>query len=276
MVFCLTRFAERFSPEVPVLTPAVVRERLELLKRTAAAAVSNQTVPLDGWLLSVSSELGDGLLQEIGKAVEGIGTIVIQKKGQHSAKVFATELRRKKAPYLTFRLDSDDAISIDFVQRLLEAQIPAGSAVSFSRGTIFDLNSRRAAKSSVRTNPFLAYRGTAGRNVFDLGQHGLVEETLGRRFLSLETGQPMWCTFIHGSNVANKMPLMYAPEPKTRFHKAFPFLPFQPRPSFHPRNVVALSLLLLSGARKMARKYIFWQPEQPGRKSALRLRVTKK
>lgn len=190
MVFCLTRFAEQFSPEVPVLTPAVVRERLELLKRTAAAAVSNQTVPLDGWLLSVSSELGDGLLQEIGKAVEGIGTIVIQNKGQHSAKVFATELRRKKAPYLTFRLDSDDAISIDFVQRLLEAQIPAGSAVSFSRGTIFDLNSRRAAKSSVRTNPFLAYRGAAGSNVFDLGKHGLAEETLGGASSPSKPGSP--------------------------------------------------------------------------------------
>jgi len=231
MVFCLTRFAEQFSPQAPVLTPERVHSRLELLKHTAAAAVLNQTAPFDGWFLSVSSELGGGsLLRKISDAIEGIGTVVIQNKGQSSAEVFATELRKVRGSYLTLRLDSDDAISIDFVERLLKADIPAGSAVSFSRGTIFDLNSQRAAKSFVRTNPFLVYHGSKGSNVFDLSHHGLVEDALGQRFHSLETKRPMWCIFTHGSNVANKMPPLYWPESKKNLRRAFPFLPHRPGP----------------------------------------------
>lgn len=229
-VFCLTRFAEKFSPQAPVLTPERVHSRLEFLKHTAAAAVLNQTVPFDGWFLSVSSELGGNLLQKICNAIEGIGTVVIQNKGQSSAEVFSTELKKVRGSYLTLRLDSDDAISIDFVERLLKADIPAGSTVSFSRGTIFDLNSQRAAKSFIRTNPFLVYRGSKGSNVFHLGHHGLVEDSLGQRFYCLETKRPMWCIFIHGNNAANEMPPLYWPERKKSIRRAFPFLPHRPGP----------------------------------------------
>jgi len=101
---------------------------------------------------------------------------------------------------ITTGLDSDDGLSVDFIERV-RAEIEPDGALNFIDGLQYSTGTGAFVRSRKRSNPFISLHSTRGRWVFDVSGHKKVAD----RVPTVDVhGAPMWLQVIHGENVANE------------------------------------------------------------------------
>jgi hypothetical protein len=107
---------------------------------------------------------------------------------------------------LTTRLDSDDILAVDFVERLRErVRVPRRRVINFDKGVILSPTTPPALyETEDDSNPFASLlepmdgriRTIWGENHLDIFRLGEKENVRGR---------PAWMQVVHGDNVANEV-----------------------------------------------------------------------
>lgn len=255
-LFLLTRFAEIMNPTKAVPSSEWVASRLGMLRNLLLPSVRAQKYPFTNWYISVHEGFDFMHLEELKEIIGDTWKVVIQSARQLTYEVFHDALPHDGDGYYTLRVDSDDAISSNFSEAVMGANILPHEVVSFSRGQILNIDTGAVARSRVPTNPFLVSWGIKGSNIFGLGPHGEIDRRAEVSFRVIETSKPMWSISVHGNNVANKFPLFYRSENIECSKVAFPHLSSLTRRIWFMRDSVALFLFVLSSAKQGVRRLL--------------------
>lgn len=172
-----------------------MKDRISLMKRYTAPSVADQTNKSFDWYVFVQAGTPDWVLDEIRDM--GANTVIVANDDAESAQLIA---RQNRGWIATVNLDTDDAISRDFIQCVHENLQEKNETFAFLRGMRhrdepgLDLWSF-GFKSE--TNPFqvLVEKASEAKTVFDR-IHGKVDRVI-------DTGHPMWLIVIHGDNLDN-------------------------------------------------------------------------
>jgi len=107
-------------------------------------------------------------------------------------------------PYLTVRLDSDDAILPSAIDALATMHLDRGWLVDWPRGWMLEWETGRIAEREWpwrRQSPFLAMTHETRAHVLDLGpDHSVARSGRMQRVITARS----WIQTIHGGNVMNK------------------------------------------------------------------------
>jgi hypothetical protein len=108
---------------------------------------------------------------------------------------------------LTTRLDSDDVLARDHVERLVKAFKWQGrELVNFTNGTILSLERGKAKLYEIqdRANPFASLLEPFGRDIKTIWWEHHVD--IGRMAPIIQIGgAPAWMQIVHGGNVSNRV-----------------------------------------------------------------------
>ena len=216
----LTRFSEKRGVSAPSPSLDWLRMRQQLMLELLYPRISDSQGLVTGWLLSVADDSPQTFVDELSRSILPLGKVVRQAGLEPAALTFGRALPQE-SEVVSVRIDSDDAVSRDFFPRIVSLDLEPGQLVSFPRGTIFDFETGRAARSFVAGNTFQIFCGVQ-RNIFDLGQHGHTPQRADVQFLAIETQDPMWMASCTGGNIANRFPNIYFPESRRNLSHNFP------------------------------------------------------
>jgi hypothetical protein len=173
------------------LSSVWLRERLTLFEAICAPSIRSQTCRDFVWLVYIDSRSPEWL----GEAIKTAGGRPVHASRflAHDEFCSTVEDALDGDVWLTTRLDSDDALARDYVERVQSTSFD--EYLCFIGGAVLDLRRGRVAARRYESNPFLsrwARRGTV------LDANHLEAEPL----TSLE-GPPAWLQVFHGDNVYN-------------------------------------------------------------------------
>jgi hypothetical protein len=202
----LTRFSAVHAAGLPPVQEDWLRYRLGFFEEACLASMSRQTVRDFRWLVFVDDRCSESFRRDF----EALATDVFEPVWTHElfwSGVFREALTdASHAPYLiTSRLDSDDAVAVDFVESV-QAQFDGQERLflNFTRGLQLE-RSGAVYRYDQSSNPFLSlierrHDGVAPATVFGQSAHGAARTVAPLREVK---APPMWIQVIHGSNVAN-------------------------------------------------------------------------
>jgi hypothetical protein len=179
--------------------PSWLRFRLNLLEEMGAPSVRAQTAKDFRWILLIDERSADWVVERL-RAITGDLPVALLLVGDLWSAQLDEFLGKQSGGSLlvTSQMDSDDAISPDFV-RCVQAHAGPDRVVNASVGARYDVRTR----SLVRVRKKRASESvcsTQGRHIFQY-YHG----TAGLEFPSIEiAGEPLWVQTIHGGNLANR------------------------------------------------------------------------
>lgn len=199
-----------------------LRDRIELFERYCLPSVQSQKNQAFHWLIYFDPASPEWLKRRVQKHADDKAYIPIFRPSIDVTEL-VSEIRNitggDGARLITTRLDNDDALAVDFVDRLQESAPKDGrAAIYFARGLIksdthlyLRLDKRNAFASVVEdwTSPSTCWSGW----------HSL----LGKRMRSFELyGDPAWLQVVHGGNISNRVRgRMVSP---SRYSQLFPGL----------------------------------------------------
>ncbi|WP_425045016.1 putative rhamnosyl transferase [Primorskyibacter sp. S87] len=195
--------------------PARMEERFRLFEAVALPCLRHQTDPDFTMLLLVGNDLPASYLQRLGDLVSDFPQIQILSRPPDEHRPVMKELLNEARhdiarPCLQFRFDDDDAISVDFVERLRQVARDCAPlleqsgtvAIDFNRGfnARFDAGGIQASEEVVR--PYftaalgIAIRGNCKLSVMNFAHHKV------HRFMPTVTfsDSPMWVRSHNGFN----------------------------------------------------------------------------
>lgn len=195
----LTRFTDRsgFDP----LDPEYLRHRGGLFRRYCVPSVLRQTCKDFTWIVFFDPATP----AEHYAPLAGYADVKLCKtmaEGLDAVKAMLPE-----GPVITSRVDNDDALAPDFIERVQAAaraeRRPGSFVISFERGLEVLLRSRRHRRRVWIQNQFpsLVVDGALRKTILDFSH-----TRLDRMFpvVAVDTAEPMWLTIIHERNVANR------------------------------------------------------------------------
>jgi hypothetical protein len=203
-VVVVTRLVVRWAGELP--SEEWLRRRVELMLRITAPALQAQTAHGIAWLLQAAPERLDLAAQLCaglrlpGGVVRVIGADV---KGPQLPDIHPGAQR-----FLTFRLDSDDAIDRRTVEQVLRASaahphgaplfnLPAGYQLDWASGALYE----RVIRPDYQ-GPFLALRNQGRAAMLHTGGH---HRRARRGRDVVEVPEARWLQTIHGGNILNRL-----------------------------------------------------------------------
>jgi hypothetical protein len=205
--FVITRFSAVFTPDQPPADEAWLEYRLAFFVQASCAALERQRPGSEfQWLVYFDDRCSPEFRARIDVIADGLFEPIWTHEVFWSGVVPRDVAARSDAPFVvTTRLDSDDAVAIDFVesvqaafdhQELLFVNFPRGLQVDRS-GAVYRLD--------YPSNPFISMierrnEGLPPTTVFGAGPHTKVRR-LGQ-LLEVAT-HPLWMQVVHGSNLAN-------------------------------------------------------------------------
>ena len=208
----ITRFAVRL-PGSPPPSSEWVTSRFDLFERYCLASMRAQTERRFTWLLLIDPELDADLAQRV-RAYESespairVRTVAAgDAPGAIPARV-AELVPPRPSLLLTTRLDNDDAVSTDFVERVRAAALMDSDEVPhvyvFTSG--FELSEGRLYWRSFPRSPFasLLEQHVPGRapTTIMAAEHEAVDQLAPVRAI---TDPPAWIQVVHAGNVLNRI-----------------------------------------------------------------------
>ena len=197
----LTRFNLARSPELrrpPEWVPNVhldrrwLEGRVELFERVCAPSVHAQTACGFLWIVLVDPHSPDWLLERLREIAPDVD--LASASGFRAEDDFRDAVRARLGDgvWLTSRVDSDDALARDFMERA--QQHATDGYLAFPEGAVLDLRIGHVSAKRDEENAFLtrqAYGATVLEVANNLAQPLLVD------------GPAAWLQVVHGGNVWN-------------------------------------------------------------------------
>lgn len=208
--FILTRFNLATAGKESRLRsdPRWLQQRFDLFERYCLPSVMAQTKQRFRWLVFFEIDTPDNYKQRIEALVRRCPRLEPQwVDTKHGPTVF--NLIRQQlglaAPFLlTTRLDNDDALAADFVERLqasITAPVSAPVFLNFPVG--FNYRDRAIYLDNDYSNAFVScFEPSLNFGTVWARQHHLVAQAGAVRQLDQK---PMWLQVIHGRNVSNRV-----------------------------------------------------------------------
>jgi hypothetical protein len=206
--FILTRF-NIASPgrEAPIRNaPGWLSRRFELFTTYCLPSMSAQDVRDFQWLIYFDEQTPEQFREQIIAAQAQVPFESIFVGPFHAglaAEDVAKRLRPDTTRVLTTRLDNDDAVSSDFLQRIRsEAKgLPDGTMLNFRQGVA--LRNGRLYTAIDESNPFTSLVEQAkGASTIWAAPHTELATRFPTRQISTA---PCWLQVVHGENVANRI-----------------------------------------------------------------------
>jgi hypothetical protein len=215
----LTRFATRLAPELPPPSRSWVESRFDLFERYCLASMRANCQDGYLWLLLVDPELPADLLQRIADYEREFTQIRVLPVASFSdrdtiAAHIASTLTTADTAVLTTRLDSDDAVSVDFIERLRAAAacVPPAEkrVIVFSHG--YELKGSRLYWRIFPRSPFASLLEPIGaaaelQTILNADH----EDVDALAPVTVLGAPPAWIQVIHGGNVLNRVRGLRAP-----------------------------------------------------------------
>ena len=216
----LTRFSVRGSLDQPPASAAWLEYRLGLFRDYCVPSVAAQTCRDFRWLVLCDVSTPAATVAEI-EAMAGSELpleVVMTSPERGVIDEVATRTRSHDRLLITTRIDSDDAIPIDFVQRVQTYADPfvahgrRAMLLNFACGYKLLDEQRELHETWNPHSPFLSLfeRLGPGAQVATVqsGNHGYMQQ---RYPVHVDVTPAMWLEVVHGGNVSNKV---YAIEPE--------------------------------------------------------------
>ncbi len=206
--FVLTRF-NIASPgrEAPIRNaPGWLARRFDLFESYCLPSMAAQAPGTFRWLIYFDDQTPDAFRARIAAAQNVVpfdAIFVGPFKASLAADDVAARLTSRDGRVITTRLDNDDAISRDFLQRVRDAaeRFPDGTIINFREGIA--LQQGRLYTAADESNPFTSLVEQA-RNAVTIWAAPHTE--LAERFpLQQVITEPCWLQVVHGENVANRI-----------------------------------------------------------------------
>jgi hypothetical protein len=189
--------------------PGWLAERFSIFERICLPSVAAQTCRAFDWIIYFDEETPDAFRERIA-ACQKIFPFHAYFTGLFPASGWPRSIRETLAPdaplLLSTRLDNDDAISCDFIERV-HASVRADGARpachNFRNG--FVVGGGRVYRLAHPANPFMsrleAWAGSdphtaMGTHHLEIARHGPVRQI---------EGPAAWVQFVHGGNVSNTL-----------------------------------------------------------------------
>ena len=193
--YVITRLAIPFSHQNDNhLSDGWLEHRCDLMSRSLTPSLQSQDDQEFAWLLVVDSRLEDKIETMI-SASEGLGILTPLDPGSKLSDAIDIY-----GDCITTRVDSDDALAVDFIRRTKQTIRP-NSILNFDHGILYDAQRGEAVEELHPSNPFLSFRSDDGRTVYDLGKHNDLPPSIEK--INSFTQQPMWLRVIHDSNMTS-------------------------------------------------------------------------
>lgn len=208
----ITRFSVRFSDEPDPFPEPWLNDRMRLLEAYCLPGLAAQTCDDFTWLLLCDESTPGPHVEQLAALVEEVpGSAVIPTStARSSLPAVLSHLDPAADVLVTTRLDSDDAIAVDFVDRVRGYLDPFRGLryetllLNFSLGRTFDTRTGTLYESFQPQGPFLSLferldSEADPRTVYS-GNHGRLYQ---EHPLQVDASGPSWLQVVHGQNVSN-------------------------------------------------------------------------
>jgi len=234
----MTRFALRPDAEISdwqgrsaesrstprYLDEAWLSERLQCFEQICAPSVRSQKDQGFEWLIGLSSEVPTFWVDKVARvAGERAQLVLVEPEKSFS------QARRDLVygdEFISARLDSDDAISSDFIARV-KHRITPGVALCLFHGIQLNKSPRGVFHRFSRSNSFSAFWTLGDRDVFELGRHKDIGAVVPLR--NIFTVSPHYLVYVHDLNTSRyskRGPVVFRPgKVLARFHLPAGFKP---------------------------------------------------
>lgn len=205
----LSRFAVQLSTvpdQAPFLLASWIDRRLDLFERFCVPSVLSQTDSNFEWIAALDPRIPEQVAAKMVDIARGRLRVLRVDGEDDFARQVDARIRAEGRAVVSSRLDTDDALALDFVRTVREAIRP-GEVLNFPDGAALDLVSGRIRQKVMPSNPFVSYFGE--KSVLSLGGHSRASSCRGYR--ELKTRQPMWLQVMHEGNLKNRMPRIGRP-----------------------------------------------------------------
>jgi ubiquinone/menaquinone biosynthesis C-methylase UbiE len=210
----LTRFSVRAYPAAPPHTSDWLAYRTDLFEAYCASSMSAQTCQNFAWLVFCDESTQQWCVQRLRHLAKEVPQlkVVLTSPAEPSYRSAEKEIRPGDEVLITTRLDSDDATSIDFVERIQNfapgfvASKQEAVLVSFSRGFKLLEDHDRLFECWYPHSGYLSLfehvDALRPSMTVQSGDHGFLPE---RYPIHVDAGPPAWIQVIHGGNVRNRV-----------------------------------------------------------------------
>ncbi len=211
------RYEGRSNPSVTAIDPrsdgAYLQERFDVFERyTVASFESQTTTDFEWWVLFSDQTPGQyrAKLEELQRRVPQLRPLFLSDEEALSLDEYLqAQLAEVSCDLLvTTRIDNDDAVPKDFLQRIQQAAVNTnGPAVlSFPDGAQYTTATGALARQHFFGNHFITFvepKADTNRVILSY-RHDESPADMERVPLESAQGRPMWLEVIHGSNYANQ------------------------------------------------------------------------
>ncbi len=226
--FILTRFnvASPGKEQAVRLKPGWLDKRFDLFRDFCLPGVASQTRKDFEWIIFFDRQTPSEYMDRI-RALQSVFPFRIEFTDLFEMSKICPQLVAGRAGaewLLTTRLDSDDILAVDFVERLRRDLKPRTEyIVNFPDGLILSLQGKTPALYMDRdeSSPFasLLEPFTDSINTIWQKQHRHIDEIAP---ITQAEGKPAWLQIVHGDNIANGIRGVRVPV--SRFTDSFPYL----------------------------------------------------
>lgn len=226
--FILTRYnvASPGREQALRLKPGWLDKRFDLFKEFCLPGVASQTRKDFEWIIFFDRQTPKDYMDRI-QALQSVFPFRIEYTDLFEMNKICPQLVAERGGaewLLTTRLDSDDILAVDFVERLRGGLKPKTEyIVNFPNGLIMSLHGKAQALYLDRdeSSPFASLLEPFTNNINTIWQkqHRHIDEIAP---ITQMEGKPAWLQIVHGDNVANHVRGVRVP--MTRFFQDFPYL----------------------------------------------------
>jgi hypothetical protein len=208
----ITRFSVRFADAAEPFPEAWLDDRLRLLEAYCLPSLAAQTCSGFTWLLLCDESTPGAHVERLTALTKEVGgsAVIRTSTARSSLPAVLAHLDPAADVLVTTRLDSDDAVAVDFVERV-QSYLTAFRALrsetlllNFSQGRTLDTRAAALYDSFQPQGPFLSLFERLGpaaepRTVYS-GNHGRLSQ---EHPLQIDASGPAWLQVVHGQNVSN-------------------------------------------------------------------------
>lgn len=191
-----------------------MENRLELFKKFTLPSVLSQTHPPHMWVLFIDKHTNPDHHIKLWETIHKLHFIdIVLTDNENIVKAARDKVNtfRRNSCVVTTRLDNDDAIRKNFIQRLhYQVKNPPQYSqyhflVNFDWGFVYNPNTGDVRISRQGSNPFIS-KIEKGSEIQTVWGFKHTEASRQGRLVKVEDQrEPMWVQTVHGKNVSNGM-----------------------------------------------------------------------
>lgn len=207
-----------------------LRHRTELFERYCLPSVRVQTTAQFSWLVLCSDETPSQELRRLEQLSSNTDSFTVVRcppfRSLDMRTIIKDRIPRATRRVITTRLDNDDLIARDYLERVQTADPGSGrAAINFALGTVLDAQSGVVVRHRHYANPFISLAEPADDSMLTVFAHEHNRWHAATDVAQVRgTGAPAWMVTIHDRNVSNQKPARVRRARSRTIRRQFPSL----------------------------------------------------